>query len=49
MRYSLSKVSTVTTRVTRAGKVVAGRTARLGRGPHMLAFTPRKSGATPCR
>ncbi len=44
LRYSLSKVSTVTTQVTRAGKVVAGRTARLGRGTQKLAFTPRRPG-----
>ncbi|MCW2957791.1 MAG: hypothetical protein JWP18_594 [Solirubrobacterales bacterium] len=44
LRYSLSKVSTVTTQVTRAGKVVAGRSARLGRGRQRLAFTPRRPG-----
>jgi hypothetical protein len=44
LAYSLSKISTVTTQVTRAGKVVAGRTARLGRGRQKLAFTPRRPG-----
>jgi hypothetical protein len=42
--YSLSKVSTVTTRVTRSGQVVADRTAQLGRGSRRLQFTPRKPG-----
>lgn len=43
--YTLSKISTVTTRVSRGGRVVAGRTARLGRGRHVLRFTPREAGA----
>lgn len=42
--YTLSKVSTVTTRVTLDGKVVAGRTVRLARGQKPLRFTPRKAG-----
>jgi hypothetical protein len=44
LRYTLSKVSTVTTRVTLAGKAVAGRTARLGRGDQALRFTPKRRG-----
>jgi hypothetical protein len=44
LRYSLSKVSTVTTSVTRAGKTVAGQTVRLGRGRQRLAFTPKRPG-----
>lgn len=43
--YSLSKISTVTTRVTRGGEVVAGRTVRLGRGVRALRFTPRAPGS----
>lgn len=42
--YSLSKVSTVTTSVTRAGKAVAGRTVRLSRGDQQLRFTPQRPG-----
>lgn len=42
--YTLSKISSVTTRVTRDGKPVAGRTARLGRGTHALRFTPARAG-----
>lgn len=44
VHYSLSKISTVTTRVTRDTKAVAGRTARLGRGQQTLRFTPKKPG-----
>ncbi|MCW2998155.1 MAG: hypothetical protein JWN65_1704 [Solirubrobacterales bacterium] len=44
LRYSLSKVSTVTTRVTLGDRAVAGRTARLGRGGQTLSFTPKKPG-----
>jgi len=43
--YTLSKISTVTTRVTRGGVVVAGRTVRLGRGVQALRFTPREPGS----
>jgi len=42
--YTLSKISTVTTRVTTGGRFVAGRTVRLGRGRHRLRFTPRQAG-----
>ena len=34
----------MTTLVTRGGRAVAGRTARLGRGRHTLRFTPRAAG-----
>lgn len=44
LRYSLSKVSIVTTSVTRMGKAVAGRTVRLGHGRRRLAFTPKRPG-----
>ncbi len=43
--YTLSKVSTVTTRVTRRGRLIAGRTVRLGRGRWRLRFTPREAGS----
>lgn len=43
--YTLSKISTVTTRVTRAGRLVAGRTVRLGRGLHAVRFTPKTGGS----
>ncbi|PTL56541.1 D-glucuronyl C5-epimerase family protein [Paraconexibacter algicola] len=43
--YVLSKISTVTTRVTRAGRPVAGRTVRLGRGTQALRFTPKAPGS----
>jgi hypothetical protein len=43
--YTLSKVSAVTTLVTRGGRAVAGRTVRLARGRHTLRFTPRAPGA----
>lgn len=43
--YTLSKISTVTTRVTRRGTPVAGRTVRLGRGTQTLRFTPRTPGS----
>ncbi len=42
--YTLSKVSTVTTRVTRKGKPIAVRVARLGHGRHSLRFTAKLSG-----
>lgn len=44
LRYTLSKVSTVTTQVTRSGRTVAGRTARLGRGERTLRFKPKQAG-----
>lgn len=44
LKYSLSKVSTVTTRITRDGAGVAGRTMRLGRGSRALRFTPSTAG-----
>ncbi|MCW3016684.1 MAG: hypothetical protein JWO02_3776 [Solirubrobacterales bacterium] len=44
LHYSLSKISTITTRVTLDNKPVAGRTARVGRGEQTLRFTPRKPG-----
>ncbi len=43
--YSLSKISTVTTRVTRRGAMVAGRTVRLGRGTQGVRFTPKAPGS----
>jgi hypothetical protein len=42
--YTLSKISTVTTRVTQGGAFVAGRVTHVGRGLHEVVFTPRKPG-----
>ena len=44
VRFTLSKVSTVTMTAVRRGSVVLRRTARLGRGRHELALRPAHAG-----
>lgn len=44
-RFSLTKVSCVTLKVTRGGKVVASRSAVLGRGARALGWVPPSRGA----
>jgi D-glucuronyl C5-epimerase-like protein len=44
VRFSLSKISTVTATASRRGRVVWTRTARLGRGRHAFALRPTQAG-----
>jgi hypothetical protein len=44
VRFTLSKVSTVTITAVRRGAVVLQRTARLGRGRHTVGIRPTKAG-----
>ncbi len=44
VRFTLSKISTVTATATRRGRVVWTRSARLGRGRHALALRPAQAG-----
>jgi hypothetical protein len=44
LRLTLSKVSTVSVTVSRAGRVVLARTVRLGHGKRSLPFKPAKGG-----
>jgi hypothetical protein len=44
VRFSLSKISTVTATATRRGRVVWTRSARLGRGRHAFALRPARAG-----
>jgi hypothetical protein len=44
IELTLSKVSVVSLRVLRDGAVVLARSARLGRGAHAFAITPRVAG-----
>lgn len=43
--FTLSKISSVTTRVTYRGKLIAGKAVRYGHGRHAVVFTPRKPGS----
>ncbi|MCW2983255.1 MAG: hypothetical protein JWR63_825, partial [Conexibacter sp.] len=44
LRFTLDKVSTVTVTATRRGKAVLARTARFGRGRHVVAIKPSQAG-----
>ena len=44
IRFTLSKVSTVSVTIVRAGKVVLARSARLGYGDHKVGFRPKDAG-----
>jgi hypothetical protein len=44
LRFTLDKVSTVTVTAARRGKAVLTRTARLGRGRHVVAIEPSRAG-----